>query len=332
MDTKKQLIHIKQLYLRSENLARKTDDVSLIMLTQLLDFSVETFIKLVISSFPKPANFLGLQKDYYYKITQLENERYKPDMDFYRAWDEVIGIIHTASNGISITNLPLRRDMDRLHEIRNDVQHKGALPNIKDLLKYIPLVQSFFIDSYQGIFNVDFEKLSALSLIQDPKVKQRLEQAYEYLEKEEWTKAFCDAVLAFHFLLQLVRNRAYVRQVQDTSPIHDTYYNGVKFDLTSSAQHQANANLFREIERLKDHIAIIGFGVDYADYTEIEPSLPELMWDSVEEDGKLKIERKVKLSWEYSEQLHQWVQEEYTETDATKIIHFVEKQALELQV
>ncbi len=332
MDTKKQLIHIKQLYLRSENLARKTDDVSLIMLTQLLDFSVETFIKLVISSFPKPANFVSMQKDYYYKITQLENERYKPDMDFYRAWDEVIGIIHTASNGIGITNLPLRRDMDRLHEIRNDVQHKGALPNIKDLLKYIPLVQSFFIDSYQGIFNVDFEKLSAISLIQNFEVKENLEKAYGALNNMEWTKAVCEATLAFHLLLRVVRNKAYAKKIEDNTPVHTAFYNGLEFDLTSGKQHKTNTNLLNEIERLKDHIVIIGFGVDYVEYTEIEPLLPEVKRTFINENGKFKSNLEIRLARTYSEELNKLVQQEYTETEAAKILRFVEKQALEFQV
>src|SRR5690606_31189312 len=103
---------------------------------------------LVIHTFPQPEQFVGTQRGYYYKIKQLENEKYKPSMDFYRAWDEVVAILRDEKNGLEITDLPLRRDMDRLHEIRNDVQHKGSIPNSKELYKHVSLVESFLIDAY----------------------------------------------------------------------------------------------------------------------------------------------------------------------------------------
>ena len=139
-----QLIHIKQLFLRAESFSEKNDEVSMIILVQMLDFIVETFLKSVIHSFPTPTKFDPPQTGYYYPISDLEKSRYKPNMDFYRAWDEVVGRLRDSVNGINIFDLPLRRDMDRLHEIRNDVQHKGTIPNSKDVRKYLSLVESFY--------------------------------------------------------------------------------------------------------------------------------------------------------------------------------------------
>lgn len=332
MDRTKQLIHIKQLFLRAENISRNKDDISLIMLAQMLDFVVETLLKLVIHTFPSPANFLPPQRGYYTKISQLESERYKQNMDFYRSWDEVVGILRDSSNILGITDLSLRRDMDRLHEIRNDTQHKGATPNEKDLTNYVPLVRSFLSDCYQDIFGEDFEKLSALSLIQNSEVRIYLEKAYQNLDSAEWTNAVCNGALAFYFLLKFVREKAYTKQITDNSINQDTYYDGVRFDLTSDGQKQLNSNLKQEIERLKDHIATIGFGIDYIEYVEIEPILPQVNWEYNDVNGApVEPKLKARLAWEYSQELKSVIWREYSHDEAKKVVTFVERQALRLQ-
>lgn len=332
MDKNKQLIHIKLLFLRAENIAKKTDDISLIMLAQLLDYTVETFLKTVISIFPTPQQYLPPQNGYHDKISKLESERYNPRLTFPRAWDEVTGILRDPQNNLSIADLPLRRDIDRLHEIRNDVQHKGTLPHPKDMQKFIPLVESFLIDVYQHIFNLDFENLNALSLIQNATIKKYLEQANEDILNSKWTDAVCNATVGFHILLKIVRKKAYARDVQDRTPIHDRYYDGIKLDFTSERQAQLTHNLDREVNRLKDHIAVVGFGVNYLAYIEVEPFLPEVHPFYTDADGIFHDEPKAKLNWKYSNELNKHVRQEFTEEQAIKVVRFVETQALEFQL
>ena len=326
MNKTKQLIHIKQLYVRAEQLAKKDDDVSLIMLVQLLDFIVELLLKLAIHSFKPPMNFLPPQKGYYYKISILENERYKPNMDFYRAWDEVVGIVRESMNNITISDLPLRRDMDRLHEIRNDVQHKGAIPSPKEVTKFIPLVESFLVDIYIEIFKEDFEKLSAVSLIADTQVREKIESAYDKLEKIEWTDAVYEATIAFHLLIQKANVMAYAKVVWDKSHIREERYEGRVIDFTSNGQKQFNKNTMNELNRLKDHIVAIGFGMDYDSFVTLEPILPEVEFAYSKEN---EFVLRAKPDWIYSEEHAKHIQKTYTEEEAKMIVKLVEKQALE---
>ncbi len=88
-----QLVRIKLLYRQALLHAEKQDEVNLILLIQILNFVVETFLKLVIHQFPKPLKYNLPQSGYYNKISQLENTPYSSKLDFFRAWDEVVGIL-----------------------------------------------------------------------------------------------------------------------------------------------------------------------------------------------------------------------------------------------
>lgn len=331
MDRAKQLIHIKQLYLRAENLSRKADDVSLIILIQLLDFVVESLLKLTIHSFPSPSHFAPPQKGYYAKIKQLENERYKPYMDYYRVCDEVIGILRDPTNGLSITDLPLRRDMERLHEIRNDVQHKGAIPNPNDLKKYMPLVESFLTNTYQDIYSVNFGKLSSLSLIHNAEIRAKLETSFNKLESQEWTESVCEAAIAFHLLIVLMQEAAHPNGLSGLKGLFKgaRAKDGKKLNFMSRSQQDGLKNLLQEIARLQEQVAVIGFGIDYSDYINIKPQLPKVaLYPKKDGEGR---ELTAFTPQEFSTENGRYIEKQYNEVEATYIVQFVEKQVLEFQ-
>jgi hypothetical protein len=327
------LIHIKQLFLRAESLAERRDDVSLILLIQQLDFIVETFLKLVIDTFPKPTQFAPPQTGYYTNIKDLETSRYKSDMDFHRAWDEVVGRLRDIANGINATDLPLRRDMNRLHDIRNDVQHKGAIPNPKDIVRYLPLVESFLRDSYQQIFATDFDTLSALSFIKHTQLKEPLEKAHDALGLREWTKAVCEAAIAFNLLLQMAKKLAHPESLDQiyrkVDEVHRTS-DGTRLDFLSDGQRQAIGGIVNEVSRLREHVAVVGLGLDYSEYVSIKPLLPKVRWGKYD-DGRLLEEWDVEIPNGWSDELNQWVWKAYTEAEARKVVTFVERQILRVQ-
>lgn len=308
--------------------------MSLILLIQLLDFTVETFLKLVIDAFPKPAHFAPPQSDYYQSIKELESSKYNPRMEFHRTWDEVVGRLRDPANGLSITNLPLRRDMDRLHDIRNDVQHKGAIPNPKDVTKYVPLVESFLRDNYQYIFTVDFDSLSALSLIKHTTLREQLEKAQDAFRQGEWTKAVCEAVIAFHLLLQMAGDLAHpesLGEIREKISEADWTYDGTKLNFLSAGQKEGIGGVVKEISRLREQIAVAGFRLDYPEYVSLKPILPQVRRGKFDEQGHWKDEWDVEVPNGWSDEQNQWAWREYSEAEAQKIINFIERQILNVQ-
>ncbi len=311
-DVTERLVHIKQLYFRASQFAKQSDDVSLILVIQSLDFVVETFLRLVVSHFPTPQEFAPPGNSYYSKINKLQNEPTKGDVDFYRAWDEVIGRLRDSANAIPITDLPLRRDMSLLHKIRNSCQHEGSVPSAKDIQRYLPLVESFLTDTFQSIFGADFTTLSVLSLIQHPDIKEDLQAAYDALSNTNWNEAVCQASSAFHWLISAAQLWGFPQSVH-------VFLNEVERELLS------RSGISNETKRLQEYVAIAAFGLDLGEYLTLWRNLPRVYYTL---DGK----RHFAIPRERNSDNHQWQEKNYEEDEARRIVGFVEQQALQGQI
>lgn len=304
-----QLVRIKLLYRQSLLHTDKADEVNLILLVQILDFVVETFLKLVIHHFPKPQTYNPPQSSYYHKISQMNNKPYSPRLDFFRTWDEVVGIIRDPGNNLPIVDLPMRRDIERLHEIRNDVQHKLAIPHPQDAQKYPALVESFLKSNYQDIFRVNYDSISPLSLIKDRQIKEQLEKAHTALNVKDWNKVVGESAIAFYILLKLATTIAR-RDIFSTQFFIDVDISRPEFNNLSSALER----IVEQINDLREHLLITACGTDYIQYLKYKFISPIVM----ETSGKRYY---VTLRKDY-----------YSEDEAKSILNFVETQVLQFQV
>lgn len=305
---KEQLARIKLLYLQAQSHAEKTDEINLILLVQILDFVIETFLKLVIHNFPRPQTYSPPQSGYYNKITHLQNTPYSPKLDFFRAWDEVVGILQDSQNKLLKNDLPLRRDMQRLHEIRNDIQHKLAIPNAKDANKYIPLVESFLENCYQDIFDVDYQTISYLSLIEDQKIRDQLEKAHKAFEAKDWKRTAVEAAIAFEMLLELAKT------IAKEDPFFTSFFVGSRaFGGEHSELRRLVERTVDEIGSLREHLLIIACGMNYVQYLRYQHIAPKAsLMSNGEHDVFLR-------------------KEDYSEEEGKFILTFVETQVLQFQ-
>lgn len=259
--TQLQLVRIKLLYRQALLYTEKSDEISLILGVQTLDFVVETFLKLIIHTFPEPQNYNPPQSGYYNKIKQMESTSYSPKMNFFRAWDEVVGILRDPANKLSISDLPMRGDMGRLHEIRNDVQHKSAIPHPQDAKKYPTLVESFLKSTYQDVFGVDYDSKSPISLVLDPQIREQLEKAHTALDAKKWNKVATESAIGFHMLLDLAR----------TIALDDPFFQGFivsneMFGHEFKDQRQQVERIVEHINNLKENLLVVACGIDYVQY------------------------------------------------------------------
>ncbi len=303
-----QLVRIKLLYRQALQHSDRADEVSLILLVLMLDFVVETFLKVVIYNFPRPQGYAPPQSGYSYKLAQLENTPYSPKLDFARAGDEVVGILRDPQNSIPIRDLPMRREMDRLHEIRNDVQHKCAIPHPSDGQKYITLVDSFLRACFEPIFGVDYDAMSPMALVRDPQVKAQLEKAHAALGARDWQTAAKEAAIGFDMLLALAR------AIASEDPFFGKLHAGADIfgDLSSSRRRQIE-RMVEQINELRERFLFTDCGLDYLQYLRLRHIFPAV--------GR-------------SEGGQYWVEfpKDYSEDEAKRILSFVEGQVLQFQV
>lgn len=302
-----QLVRIKFLYRQALRHAERSDEINLILLMHILDFVVETFLKLVIHHFPKPQAYNLPQSGYYHTISQLQNRPYSTKLDFFRTWDEVVGILRDPGNNLPISDLPMRRDMERLHEIRNDVQHKSAIPHPQDAHKYPTLVESFLQSCYHDIFGVDYDSMSPLSLITDQQIKEQLEKAHTALNARDWKKVATESAIGFDMLLGLAKT------IARDDPLFNSFFVGHDFDEHGFGDQRRHIeHIVEQINDLREHILVTACGIDYVQYLQyraISPGVSETM------DG----------------QYHVTMIKDYAQDEAKSILNFVEAEVLQFQ-
>jgi hypothetical protein len=237
----------------------------------------------------------------------MESTSYSPKMDFFRAWDEVVGIIRDPINNLSITDLPLRRDLGRLHDIRNDVQHELAILHPQDALKYPALVESFLKSSYQDVFGVDYDSLSPLSLVVDQQIREQLEKAHTALEAKEWDKVATESAIGFHMLLDLAK----------TIALDDPFFNGIfvgneMFGHEFKDQRQQVECIVEHINNLKENLLVVACGIDYVQYLKYKNRSPM-------------------VTQHIGGRYDAYLRKNYSEDEAKGILNFVETQVLQFQ-
>ncbi|MFQ6075577.1 MAG: hypothetical protein ACE5Z5_05525 [Candidatus Bathyarchaeia archaeon] len=134
----RRLVLVKQMYFHAHSHSLDRTESGRMFAVQAMDYCIETLLKTIISKYGPPSDYLGPQSAYYNTIASLRRQRYNPRMDFYRLWDEVIGIYRDPDNEVAENTLPLRREIDIIHQLRNDVQHNGVIPSFEEVQKSRP--------------------------------------------------------------------------------------------------------------------------------------------------------------------------------------------------
>lgn len=116
--TIRRLILVRQIFLHAARHSADPTEIGRIIAIQTADYAVETLLTTIVSHFGRPTDYLPPAHSYHNKITSLKNQTYNPEMKFRRLWDEVLAIFRDPELGIGVLELPLRREIDELHEMR----------------------------------------------------------------------------------------------------------------------------------------------------------------------------------------------------------------------
>lgn len=234
--------------------ATEQTDIGNIFAVQQLDFAIETLLKTVISQYGLPTTYNGPQSYYKYKLTQLTNEPYKEDAPFPRSFDEVVGIYRDSNKGINKDTPPLRQEVELIHEMRNDAQHKGVAPSSSEVQRRLGFGESFIISVLNEVFNLNFNQIMLANLINDADVRNDFQKAEVALNNNSFSDAITNASLAFYRAMDIAHER--FLKLRELNP----YF---RYDLT-----QLSRTMVEMIDDLREEIKPILLGVDPIGYLE----------------------------------------------------------------
>lgn len=199
------LILVKQAYYKAVQSASEQTDIGNIFAIQELDFAIETLLKTVISHKGSPTTYNGSQSYYKYKLTQLTNEPYRDDSPFPRLFDEIVGIYRDSSKGINKDAPPFRQEIELIHEMRNDAQHKGVSPSSTEVQKRFGFGESFITSVLNDVFNFTIEQITLASLISDTDVRSYFQKADDALNSSNFKESIINARIAFNNGMRIAR-------------------------------------------------------------------------------------------------------------------------------
>jgi len=156
----------------------------------------------------------------------------------------------------SLSSLPDRGNIIRVHNIRNDAQHDARYPSDGDLSDCQTYVKDFLKKIFSDAWKVDFETLSMIDLIQNSTVKTYLSDAEKALQSGDLTISVQKSVTGLSKALSFVGNAIVGRMPVFAKLVSMDSFGKIKEDreFTSS------------IEQIRLTLLFETLGLNYLDY------------------------------------------------------------------
>lgn len=155
----KRLVLAKKLYLHGCSHASNRDEVSRMLAIHHFDIAVDMILDCIITK---------------HKISLKEGRS-----TFWSKWDTITR---------KIGGLTLRAQMERLHGLRNMIQHNGEIPQWKSVIECEGYVRDFFSDVSQRLFGIDYEEIYLSQLVSDRELRMKVLEAEKALKSNDFKK------------------------------------------------------------------------------------------------------------------------------------------------
>lgn len=231
--THKKLILVKQLYQQAVVQSTSLHSITgRIMSVIGFDIAVETVLKAVVSSLDSskipPDNFQGL-------IQQcddlLPKAGYNP--------------------------VPDKANIQHVHSIRNDAQHKAKYPNESDVSDCRTYTRDFLQKIISDVWGLSFESVSLTDVIQHVKVKEFLVNAERAKSQDDYQQAVKQAAAGLTLALIYVK-----RAIVGRTP---SFARAFLME-DSFGKPKSDGDTYRAFERMQETLLYVALGLNYADY------------------------------------------------------------------
>jgi hypothetical protein len=236
--TRKKLIIVKQLYQNA--IVQST--AHQVLINRLLavigfDLAVETLLRTIVTAFdPSKSLSDGFQGLMHQSETALASAGYSP--------------------------LPDKANIQHVHSIRNDGQHKAKYPNESDISDCRTYVRDFLQKVVVELWGLDFEKITLTDVIQNEEIRQFFIDAETSHIEGNYQKAVQSASVGLTIALNKVE-AAIVGEMP-------SFASGIML-LNSFGDAMSESNCrdaYRAIERIQDTLLYLALGMNYAHFME----------------------------------------------------------------
>lgn len=182
-----------------------------------------------------------------------------------------------------IPSLTLKESMRNLNARRVNIKHKGLLPSKSDIEISRVNVTDFFNQNTEIYFNIKFEEISILSLLNNEEVKLNLEKSLLELNSSNFKESIKYVAIAFEVLIHSYENSK--KSWYGKSPfffVSDlTFLNSFHIGLGKEIGGSQGRKLDDFIDKVKDSlegiqkaVKIMSFGFDYKKYSKFKLLTP----------------------------------------------------------
>ncbi len=231
--THRKLILVKQLYQQAVvQSASHHSFVSRIMSVIGFDLAVETVLKVVVGS--------------------LEPSKVPSD-----SFQGLVQQSETLMLAAGCNLVPDKANIQYVHLIRNDAQHKAKYPNESDVSDCRTYTRDFLQKIIADVWDSSFEKISLTDIVQHEKVKEFLVSAETALSQGNYQQAVEQAAAGLTWALSLVK----------TAVVGRTPMSAKAFLLEDmSGRTKSDSVAYRAFERMQETLLYVALGMNYADY------------------------------------------------------------------
>lgn len=185
---------------------------------------------------------------------------------FLQYWEE----ISKPPTNIMLTQ---KESMRRLNKARVSLKHHGTLPSRLDVESFRAIVKSFFEDNTPLVFNIDFESISMINMVESIEVRKGLEEANKLAETGNYEDALCKIALAYRQLVdgycEDKGSRRYRRSPfffgQDM-----TFESAFHLGIEDRKFSQFVDKVKDSIEAMRNAVQVLSFGFDYRRYAKYQ--------------------------------------------------------------
>lgn len=237
---RKRLVLVKQLYLRALVLSTAHHSlVDRIMSVVAFDLATETLMKAVVAS--------------------LDPSRVPSDS--FQGLVKQVDQLMVNGNGKS---LPDQANIQFVHSIRNDAQHKARYPNKSEVSDCRTYTRDFLQRVVQVLWDIEFEKLSLADLVEHEKVREFLKNAEIALEESDHEGAVKQAATGLSWALERVQTAVVGRLPPFVSGIQ------VVDSFGSNKGHIPGRNVYQAVARMQRTLLYVTLGLSYDEYRRYE--------------------------------------------------------------
>jgi len=164
----------------------------------------------------------------------------------------------TLMTSSGLGSIPDKANIQHVHSLRNDAQHKAKYPNDSDMNDCRTYCTDFHNKFLTQLWGLSIDAISLTDLIQHAEVKNYLVSAESNLAKGDYVESVENASAGLTMALELVKNAIVGR----TSHFRDAF---VMSDF-SGRRVEPDRDTFRAFQRMQNVLLYLTLGMDYSDY------------------------------------------------------------------